>query len=66
VQDGPPARQCYGVTFEIRVAQFPSGARVPPQVPNELPAVRYSASVHVWAMYSEEIQIEFPSGAAAP
>jgi hypothetical protein len=54
----------YGLIWEMRVAQLPRLARVPPQVPNG--AALYSAKVQVWAMYSDAVQMVSPSTAAAP
>src|SRR4051812_15393263 len=54
----------HGVIFVRRVDQLASEVRVPPQLP--IGGVRYCASVQVWAMYSEAIQIELPSVTAAP
>jgi hypothetical protein len=64
-----PGNECrYGVTSEIRVDQFPSGARVIPHVPNgdRAVSVRYLPREHRCAMYSEAIQTLFPAGTAAP
>lgn len=52
----------YGVTLLMRVDQLPSAPRVPPQVGSS----RYVAYVQVCATYSDAIQIELPSTAAAP
>ena len=52
----------YGVNLLMRVDQLLSAPRVPPQVGSN----RYVAYVQVWAAYSDAIQIEFPSTAAAP
>ncbi len=54
----------YGVTCVIRVAQLPSDARVPPQLPKG--AEMYWLNVQVCAMYSEAIQMVLPSATAAP
>jgi hypothetical protein len=48
----------YGVTRLMRVPQLPSDVRVPPQLP--IAPVGYSASVQVWPMYFDAIQIEGP------
>lgn len=53
-----------GVTLLTRVDQLLSALRVPPHVPGG--ATRYWAYVQVWATYSDAIQIELPSSAAAP
>lgn len=59
-----PLDPTYGVSLVIRVAQFANNVRVPPQLP--IGRVRYTASVQVWEMYSEAIQMDFPSTAVAP
>jgi hypothetical protein len=48
----------------MRVSQFASEVRVPPQLNNGALSAR--ARVHVCPMYSEAIQMESPSGTAAP
>jgi len=53
-----------GLILEMRVAQLPSGPRVPPQVPKG--ATLYCAKLQVWAMYSDAIHTESPLTAAAP
>lgn len=53
----------YGTILDTRVPQFPSAVRVPPQVN---PEATYSSKVQVCPMYSEAIQTERPSTAAAP
>jgi hypothetical protein len=54
----------YGLSSLKRVPQLPSAVRVPPQLPTG--AANHCASVQVWLMYSEAIQIEVPSATAAP
>jgi hypothetical protein len=54
----------YGLIRLIRVAQLASDVRVLWQAP--IGAVSHSASVQVWAMYSEAIQMLLPSTAVAP
>ena len=49
---------------EMRVAQLTPLVRVPPHWPKGVNS--YCANVHVCAMYSDAIQIELPSTAAAP
>ena len=53
-----------GLIWLKRVAQLPRAVRVPPQLPTGL--ADHCASVHVWLMYSDAIQIEPPSATAAP
>jgi len=48
----------------MRVDQLLSAPRVPPHWNSG--GLRYSASVHECAMYSEAVQIVLPSAAAAP
>ena len=48
----------------MRVFQLARLVRVPPQLPNGVAS--YWASVQVWPMYSEAIQMVFPDGTAAP
>ena len=54
----------YGLSLLSRVPQLASEVRVPPQAP--IGGVSHCASVQVWAMYSEAIQIDVPSVTAAP
>jgi hypothetical protein len=63
MQGGGPSPPRYSPSFEIRVDQFPRIVRVLPQVKFVL---TNSANVHVCATYSEAIQMESPSTAAAP
>ena len=52
----------YGMTWLMRVPQFASALRVPPQL---VPA-RYCSNVQVCPMYSEASQSDLPSVVAAP
>src|ERR1700741_1606004 len=58
------SRLAYGLTFEIRVYQFPSVVRVPPQLPNG--AAMYCVMLPFCPMYSDAIPISAPSATAAP
>lgn len=63
--DGPVGEAAdQGLIRLIRVSQFASDVRVPPQLPNGVAS--YSASVQLCPMYSLAIQMLRPSTAVAP